>query len=70
MVYLNKKTKKTHIVKIKKELSLTSSIGNFLKNLKNDKKNNSSVYLGFNVVKILHFADKSLKQKKTLNFLN
>ena len=70
LVYFTKKKKKKYTVKRKNELSLTSSIDNFLKNLKNGSKKNQDIYLGFNVVKILHLADKSLKLKKTINFLN
>ena len=53
------------VIKVNNLPSLTSSISNFLKNLKNNKKD---ILLGLNVVKILHLAEKSLMKKKKLRF--
>jgi len=66
LVLYKKKSKKKTIIKINNLPSLTSSISNFLKNLKN--KNKKDILLGLNVVKILHLAEKSLFQKKKINF--
>ena len=65
LTYYKKQSKKKIVIKVNNLPSLTSSISNFLKNLKNNKKD---ILLGLNVVKILHLAEKSLMKKKKLRF--